>query len=182
MRKVLLAGATGNLGKYLLQELKQQGYYVRVLVRSAEKAKLLSPVPDEVFIGDATDSELLKKICENMDVVISALGKSISLSDKSKATFRDIDFRANLNILHETLVSGVKQFIYTSAYTAEMYPKLAYFRAHANVTEALFDSRLTYTILQPTALFSAFDEVLKMAKNGKIASMGKGDKRTNPVF
>ena len=37
MKKVLVAGATGYLGKYLLEELKMKGYETIALVRSAKK-------------------------------------------------------------------------------------------------------------------------------------------------
>lgn len=34
MKRILVAGATGYLGGFLVQELKKQGYWVRVLVRN----------------------------------------------------------------------------------------------------------------------------------------------------
>ena len=37
MKKVLVAGATGYLGRYLVQELKKQGYWVRALARNTNK-------------------------------------------------------------------------------------------------------------------------------------------------
>lgn len=37
MNKVLVAGATGYLGRYLTKELKNQGYRVRGLARDAKK-------------------------------------------------------------------------------------------------------------------------------------------------
>ncbi|MBC5991329.1 SDR family oxidoreductase [Pontibacter cellulosilyticus] len=182
MKKVLLAGATGNLGRHYLQALKQQGYTVRVLARSAAKAKALSPAPDEIFIADATQPQALAGCCEGIDVVVSALGKSISLTDKSKASFFDVDFTANNNLLQEARRSEVKQFIYTSAFGAAKHPELAYIKAHHDFAEALKSSGVAYTILEPTALFSAFDEVVSMAQKGQIGSLGAGDKLTNPVF
>ncbi|MEJ8800410.1 SDR family oxidoreductase [Pontibacter sp. H249] len=182
MEKILLAGATGNLGKHYLQALKQQGYSVRVLARSNDKAQALSPIPDEIFISDATQAHTLVGCCEGVDAVISAMGKSISLKDKSKASFYDVDFVANYNLLKEAKRSNVKKFIYTSAFGAAAHTNLAYFKAHANFTEALKASGLAYTILEPTALFSAFDEVVSMAGKGMIGILGTGKKPTNPVY
>lgn len=182
MKRILLAGATGNLGRYYLKELKKQGYTVRVLARSAQKAEALSPAPDEVFIADATQPHTLTGCCERIDVVISALGKSISLTDKSKAGFFDIDFKANSNLLQEAQRAGAYQFIYTSAFSATQNPHLAYFKAHADFAEALKASGLRYTILEPTALFSALDEVVSMARKGQVGSLGAGDKLTNPIY
>ena len=39
MKKVLVAGATGYLGKYVVREFKQQGFWVRALVRNKKKLK-----------------------------------------------------------------------------------------------------------------------------------------------
>jgi len=55
MKKVLVAGATGYLGQYVVRAYKQQGYWVRALARSAEKLGALADMVDDAFIGDVTD-------------------------------------------------------------------------------------------------------------------------------
>ncbi|TXK36961.1 NAD(P)H-binding protein [Pontibacter qinzhouensis] len=182
MKTILLAGATGNLGVHLFQELKQQGYYVKVLARNRSKATTLTPAPDEIFVADASEEQALKGVCDGVDVVISAIGKSLSLKDKCKATFRDVDFLANLNLLAEAEKAGVQQFLYISAFAAAHYPHLAYFKAHADFAEVLKQSPINHTILEPTALFSAFKEKTALASKGLIGHIGKGDKRINPVY
>ncbi|MFD3000946.1 SDR family oxidoreductase [Pontibacter toksunensis] len=182
MRNVLLAGATGHLGQHLLRELQLQGYSVTALARSATKATALSPAPQKVILADATNSEQLKGCCQGVDIVVSALGKSISLGDKSNGSFHDIDYSANFNLLQEAKQAGVQQFIYISAFRAEEHPELAYFKAHAGFSDELQKSGISYSILQPTALFSAFDEVVTMARKGQIGSLGAGDKKTNPIY
>lgn len=37
MKKVLVAGATGYLGRYLVKELKKQNYWVQALARQVNK-------------------------------------------------------------------------------------------------------------------------------------------------
>src|ERR1044071_7525004 len=101
MEKVLLFGATGNLGKEIAREAKNQGYDLTVVVRNSSKAQALSSITDNYKIADVTNTKSLEKICNGFDIVISSLGKSVSLNDKSKTTFQDIDFNANSNILHE---------------------------------------------------------------------------------
>lgn len=182
MNNVLLAGATGHLGQHLLRELQLQDYTVTALARSATKATTLSPAPHKVLLADATIPEQLKGCCGGIDVVVSALGKSISLKNKSKGIFHDIDFGANYNLLQEAKQAGVRQFIYISAFKAEEHPELVYFKAHADFSEELRKSGISFIILQPTALFSAFDEVVTMARKGQIGSLGSGDKKTNPVY
>lgn len=181
MKRILLAGATGHLGRHFLSLLKLHGYQVTALVRTCEKATSLSIAPDEIFYADATRPKELRGCCLGIDVVVSALGKSISLSDRSKASFHDIDYQANYNLLQKAKAAGVKQFVYISAFSAEEHPQLAYFRAHADFSRELIQSGLIYSILQPTALFSAFDELAAMARRGRLGVIGDGSKRTNPI-
>ncbi|PKV75305.1 SDR family oxidoreductase [Pontibacter ramchanderi] len=182
MRKILLAGATGHLGRHIFRELKQHGFEVRVLARNLKKAQSLFPDPEELVLADATKPSTLEGCCTGIEVVISALGKNLSLRHQGSGSFHDINYQANLHLLQEAERAGVRQFIYVSAFGAERFPGLAYFRAHADFEEALRRSSLNYTILRPAVLFSALDEMTTMARRGHIGQLGQGDKLTNPVY
>ena len=115
MKSVLLFGASGNVGKQIAKEARRQGYIVTAVVRSAQKANELAGLTNHVGIADVTQSKQLEGICKGFDIVISALGKSVSPNDNSKATFYDVDFLANETIIKEALSSGVTKFVYVSA-------------------------------------------------------------------
>lgn len=66
MKRILVAGATGYLGGFLVQELKKQGYWVRVLVRNHQQATKFADV-DDIFIGEITKPEQLSLIAQNID-------------------------------------------------------------------------------------------------------------------
>src|SRR5262245_30082950 len=99
MEKVLLFGATGNLGKEIAKELKQQGFDLTVAVRNSRKAQDLSHITTQHIVADAGEPASLSEICKGFTIVVSALGKSVSPNDKSKATFTQIDLEANSAIL-----------------------------------------------------------------------------------
>jgi uncharacterized protein YbjT (DUF2867 family) len=182
MTKLLLFGATGNVGKAIAQEAKQQGYDLTICVRSQSKANDLAPITANYIVADVTNPASLTGICNGFDIVISALGKSVSLNDKSKPSFNDVDFLANSYILQEAQKSGVKKFIYISAFHAEKYVHLEYFRVHHAFAEQLKQSGINYSIIKPPAVFSAFVDMIDMAKKGQLANMGNGDKKTNPIY
>ena len=182
MKRVLVFGATGNLGRQIIKALKQHHYYVAAVVRSSAKAALLQSLSDECLVADVTDAGQVKGICNGFDLVISALGKSVSIEDKSKPSFEDIDYKANAVILQEAVESRVKKFVYISALHAEHYPHLAYFNTHHRFSQLLKNSGVNYSIIKPPALFSAFLDLVPLAKKGRLVHMGKGDKRTNPIF
>jgi nucleoside-diphosphate-sugar epimerase len=54
--RVLLAGATGAIGRPLIRGLNQHGHSVFGLVRSAESTRMLTEMGAEAVIGDALDA------------------------------------------------------------------------------------------------------------------------------
>lgn len=182
MKKVILFGATGNLGKEIAKELINQGYDLTLVVRDAKKAQILSSLTSKCIVADVCNHNSLANICDNQEIVVSALGKSVSLNDKSKPTFRKVDYAANENILKEALQAGVKKFVYISAFHAEKYLHLEYFKVHHDFSERLQKSGINFSIIKPPAIFSAFLDLMKMAKNGQLMNIGRGDKKTNPIY
>ncbi|RYZ51202.1 MAG: NAD-dependent epimerase/dehydratase family protein, partial [Chitinophagaceae bacterium] len=126
-KSILLFGGTGNLGKHIAHAAISRGYAVTAVVRNASRKRELDGIVQNFVVCDVTKPALVSGICTGHDIVISALGKSVSPNDHSKPTFRQIDLEANSNILADAAISGVKKFIYVSAYGAERYPELDYF-------------------------------------------------------
>lgn len=59
MKVVLVAGATGGVGKRVVQRLIDKGYQVRSLVRDIDKAKSILDNNTELCVGDITKPETL---------------------------------------------------------------------------------------------------------------------------
>lgn len=182
MKKVILFGATGNLGKHIAKELISKGYELTVVVRNPPNAKGLFDVKTKQVIADVCNKATLKDVCQNQEIVVSALGKSVSPNDKSKPGFEEVDFAGNMNILEEAIQSGVNKFVYVSAFHAEKYLHLTYFNVHHRFSEELKKSGIDYSIIKPPAIFSAFIDMMDMAKKGQLVTIGTGDKKTNPIF
>jgi uncharacterized protein YbjT (DUF2867 family) len=182
MKKVILFGSTGNVGKEIAKKLVKQGYTLTIVVRNESKALALSDITTNYIVADVCKKETLSNICDNQDIVISALGKSVSPKEKSKATFKEVDFNANANILAEATKSGVKKFVYVSAFHSEKYLHLEYFKVHHDFSELLKRSGIDYSIIKPPAIFSAFTDMIEMAKKGRLINIGSGDKKTNPIY
>lgn len=182
MRKVLLFGSTGNLGKMIGRELFDRGFNVTAVVRNDHKAREITAFAKHIVIANVTNKEALKGVCNGFDIVVSALGKSVSPNDRTKPGFREVDLEANSHILMEAVASGVKKFVYVSAFQAERLTHLDYFYVHHEFSERLKESGLNYTIVKPPALFSAFVDMFDMAKKGQLVTLGKGDKKTNPIY
>lgn len=182
MKKVILFGASGNLGREVATALVNKGYDLTIVVRSEQKAKSLAHLTAKYMIADVCKPHTLDNVCDHQDIVISALGKSVSPTDRSKPGFIEVDLTGNLSILDQSIKSGVKQFIYFSAFHAERYLHLDYFRAHHEFSEQLKKSGINFIIIKPPAIFCAFKEIMEMAKKGRLINIGSGDKKTNPIY
>ena len=71
MGVILVAGATGGVGKRVVQKLVAQGYNVRCLVRDIEKAKPILGDDINLVVGDITKPETLTNlVMANIQAVI----------------------------------------------------------------------------------------------------------------
>ena len=52
MKKVLVAGATGQLGREVVSEFERRGYWVRGLVRDRSRVGPLEGKIDDISLGD----------------------------------------------------------------------------------------------------------------------------------
>ncbi len=178
MKKALLAGATGYLGRYLAKELKEQGYQVHALVRNTKKLVGIKEYVDEVIVGEITKPETLTGICEGIDVVISSIGIT---RQKDGLTYMDVDYQGNKNLLDQAQQNKVSKFVYVSVINAHLMMDLKMIQAKVLFEEKLKGSGLDYAIIRPTGFFSDMLEFLKMAQKGRVSLFGYGENKINPI-
>jgi uncharacterized protein YbjT (DUF2867 family) len=179
MANVLVAGASGGVGQAITHELQQNNHSIRALARNPAK---LGNLVTDVFRADARDPAQLNGACNGIDVVISALGGSLQLGRTERnATYWDVDFQANKNLLDEAKRAGVRKFIYVSVYQAQEVKGSAYFEAHAAFENELKRSGMSYALIRPTGIFYIFEEFLNLARKGLVPLIGDGSARTNPL-
>ena len=180
MKKVLIVGSTGYLGKYLVQECKRRGCWVRALARNPQKLEQLRDSIDDLFVGEVTKPETLKGVCDDIDVVISALGVASSRTDE-KISLEEVDYGGNKNVLDRALSASVKKFIFVSFIISPDYEPLEITRIKRMFEQALDTSGLDYCIIRPTAFFADMKEILKLAQKGTVYLLGHGNYRGNPI-
>ena len=179
MERVLVAGASGQLGRHVVGELRRRGYRVRALSRRPER---LAGRADETVRGDLLDPASLPAACEGVDVVFSCAGASMDLNDpRDRRGPLEVDWGGNRNLLNAARGVGVRRFAYVSVFGGDAMRHLEYTDAHERFVDDLAGSGLDYTILRPTGFFSVFGEIAKMAKRGRGIVIGSGEARTNPV-
>ena len=92
--KILVVGASGSIGRLVVEEAISKGHKVRALVRSESKAGQLSR-DAEVVIGDLTRPETLSAAVNDIDAIIFTHGSD----GGGKATSEAVDYRGVPNVL-----------------------------------------------------------------------------------
>jgi len=177
MKKVLVAGATGYLGMYLVQELKNRGYWVRVLLRKESQKKYFDYV-DDIFIGQITKPETLKDVTKGIDWVFSTIGIT---RQKDGLTYMDVDYQGNLNLLRDAEKTNVDSFLYVSVLSGEKTSNLKIIQAKEKFGSELKQSSIQSCIVRPSGFFVDLKEFLTMAKKKKIYLIGNGNYKLNPI-
>ena len=72
MKDIVLLGATGYVGRALLNEALDRGEKVTAIVRNADKLKDIENPNLTVVTGDITDPDVIEKYAKGKDAIISA--------------------------------------------------------------------------------------------------------------
>lgn len=178
MKNILVAGATGYLGKYIVEKLAERKFNTIALVRNPSKFKDLGLPFSKLLQAEVTDRSTLKDCCNGVDVVISVLGITKQTDGLS---YMDVDYQANVNLLNEAKSNGVKKFIYISVLNGEKLQSLKICAAKEKFVKELKKSGLEYCVIRPNGFFSDMTEFYKMAVKGRIYLFGDGKLKSNPI-
>lgn len=185
-QNVLVAGASGYLGRHVVREFSSRGFSVRALVRNPEKLDEEGPNFEppinrfitEIFRGDAVFPDSLKGACKGIDIVFSCMGLT---KPQHGVTSEQIDHLGNRALLEEALASGVKKFIYISVFNSGKMMDIDMVKTHEFFVQDLKSSGMPYTVIRPTAYFSDMGMFFNMARSGHVFLFGDGTNRFNPI-
>ncbi|MBK8618241.1 MAG: NAD(P)H-binding protein [Anaerolineales bacterium] len=162
-KTILVIGGTGMLGKPVAQQLKADGFNVRLLARNPEKAQKLLGAGYEIVKGDVDNTAALKEAMIGVD------GVHISLKGgPSDADFDRMDHIATRDIAQAAKEKGVGRVTILSAYAvSEEKADTPESRSKLKGEAALKSSGVPYTIFRA----SWFMESLPLFIQGKSMSL-----------
>jgi uncharacterized protein YbjT (DUF2867 family) len=91
---VLVVGATGSIGRLVVDEVIRKGHAVRALVRNSDKARQLPPEA-HVVIGDVTRVDTLPGAVNGVDSIVLTLGSDGS----GRVGAENVDYGGVRNVL-----------------------------------------------------------------------------------
>lgn len=120
--KLLVAGATGAIGRPLIRCLKGSGHTVFGLVRSSDSGSALVEMGAEAVTGDALDAASVKDAIQRIrpDAIINeltSLPKHYTPQEMTAAADRDrtVRTKGNINLLAAMHDAGVRRYILQSS-------------------------------------------------------------------
>jgi len=164
-KTVLLAGASGYIGRAVAAELVERGWRVIALLRR-DSAQQADPalVGCERITAEVTDADSLAAATANLqaDAVVSC----IASRNGEPADAWQVDFDANRNLLRAAQRLGAAQFVLLSAICVQK-PALAFQYAKLAFEKELADSGIGYSIVRPTAFFKSLSGQVDRVRSGK---------------
>lgn len=140
---LLVVGATGTLGRQVVRRALDEGYEVRCLVRSFQKAVFLREWGVRLVKGDLCNPETLPDAFDGVTMVVDAsTARPTDQIDK-------VDWEGKINLIKAAVNAKVERFVFFSILNAEKYPDVPLMDIKQCTEKYLAESGLTYTILRP---------------------------------
>ena len=158
MRKIIVFGATGMLGKPVVRELVDAGFEVTAMVRSPEKARQELPVEVKLVAGDLRNRA-------DVELALDA-AEMVYLNLSVKAETKENDFQPEREglktILEAAKNAGVKRIAYCSSLVHRYQDTNNFhwwvFELKKQAVEMIKTSGIPYTIFYPSGFMENFDK------------------------
>ncbi len=152
--KAFVAGATGETGRRIVQELVARNIPVIALVRDIEKARGILSLEAELVVGDVLQPETLTAALGDSTVVLVATGAKPSFDPTGPYK---VDFEGTKNLVDAAKAKGIEHFVFVSSLcTSLLFHPLNLFWLilvwKKQAEEYIQKSGLTYTIVRPGGL------------------------------
>ncbi len=142
---ILIVGATGQLGTWLVRRLNRSGQSVRAFVRKDSAYQHLEALGVELAFGDLRDAASIDAAVRGADTVITT---ATTTAPRTSYSFAAIDGQGNRALIDAAKRYGVKQFVLVSTPVTPIDDKvpMQFYRRRAE--EHLQASGVPYTILR----------------------------------
>lgn len=151
--RVLVAGATGYLGRRLVPRLVAGGRTVRALVRggAARAAGFPHLAGCEIEEGEVTDAAACARAAAGADAIVNLVG---IIREKGEATFEAVHVGGTRALVEAGRAAGVRRFLYVSALGARPDAASGYGRTKAGAERLVRESGLAWLVLRPSIVFA----------------------------
>jgi uncharacterized protein YbjT (DUF2867 family) len=179
---ILVTGASGFVGRHVVQALLAAGKDVLALVRDPKKGGSLG---SELVEGDMTDAASLRRAVEGADAVIHL----VAVRQGKEERFQRVMVQGGADLIAAAKEAGIRRFVLMSALGTREDTKdlLPYYRAKWDVEQLVQASGIDHVIFRPSFIFGpdggiipTFRRLVKLAPVTPV--IGSGERRIQPIW
>lgn len=157
MKKILILGGTGFVGRHVCEKLTRLQCSVTVATRRRDSARHLLPLPRlEVAEVNVHDPAALAALVAGHDAVVNL----VAILHGTEAAFDRAHVQLPQKLVQACRASGVRRIVHISALGASPSSASLYQCSKACGEAVLLGSGLEVTLLRPSVIFGAEDKFL----------------------
>jgi uncharacterized protein YbjT (DUF2867 family) len=178
--RVLVVGATGQLGRVITRKLIASGTKVRALARNADKLAQFAPQA-EVAAVDLRDVPRLTEACRGVDQIVATANNNMGSGTTSPSR---TDLPAYQNLCAAARNTRVRRLIYVSYRGVAQDAPVDIFRIKWYIEDAIRRSGVPHVMLRPTAFMDVWIDQLvakDIREKGVATIFGDGNTVANYI-
>lgn len=166
---IALTGATGFVGRALLQELVKQSLPVKALARMQPRRQLANELDVEWIAGDLSSSAALTSLVKGADTVIHLAGATKA---RNASAFHQVNALSTAELVRRAEAAGVRHFVHVSSLTAQRPDVSAYAQSKAASERLAAENAgaMALTIIRAPAVLGPGDD----ATQSLFAALARG--------
>ncbi len=182
MRKVLVLGGTGLVGRRLTETLLREGFAVRCSVRNPERARQVLPAACEIVRGDIGDLRSMQEATRSVEAVYNTVHTlSAQKSGSPNGSFVDAELAGLEHIVAACRENGVRRMVYLTFLGIAPDGPTEWARGRWKAEQLLLHSGLDATVLRPAQIVGkggfGFDSMMAQARRRVTPVLGSGKGR-----
>ena len=178
--RVLVAGATGQLGRVITRQLLDSGVKVRALARNAGALGASAPRA-EIAAVDMRDLAKLTEACRGVDQIVATANNNMGQGTNSPSR---TDLGAYQNLCAAARNTGVRRLVYVSYRGVAQDAPVDIFRIKWYIEDAIRRSGIPWVMLRPTGFMDIWiDQILAkgIREKGVATIFGDGTNVANYI-
>ena len=157
MKKILILGGTGFVGRHLCEKLAAAPYRTTVLTRRRSNARHLQMLPMlDVLEGSAHDMATLTPLLAEHDAVVNL----VAILHGNETAFDKAHVQLPQTLVKACDAAGQRRIVHISSLGADLNAPAMYQRSKARGEAVLLGSGLDISVLRPSVIFGAEDKFL----------------------
>ena len=182
---IAVTGATGFVGRHIVELLVERGHRLRALVRNPRRLPFRHRDTIDVVPGSLADAAAVRALVAGADAVIHLVGIIV---ERGAATYEAVHVTGMRAVLAAARDAGVGRFVHMSAGAARDEPGATpYHRTKAAAERLVIASGLSHVVFRPTLVSGPGNApIATLARVHRFAPLvpifGAGDFPLQPVW